>query len=317
MSSKKRNNLGGKGSQLISPCLQGHRGARGVYPENSLQSFAYAFEQGMDGVELDIAVTRDGQVVVTHDQRLNPDITRNRDGVWLISPTPRICELNLSQLYEYDTGQIRGGTKYASEFNQQIAVDNTRIPTLDEVIDLIEGYGDSKFFLNVEVKTSPDKPHETFSPKYVVGCLLEVLMKRGFDSRTIVQSFDWRVPHYVQHFAPTVATCYLTAQQPWFDTITSVGSVPSPWLGGISPKYADLRVPEMIAAVGGKHWGPYHRDITRDDILLAKQLGLFVMVWTVNDGEDMRRLLEWGIDGIISDYPKRLRKVASGLGLRH
>ena len=73
----------------------------------------------------------------------------------------------------------------------------------------------------------------------------------------------------------------------------------------------------MIAAVGGKHWGPYHRDITRDDILLAKQLGLFVMVWTVNDGEDMRRLLEWGIDGIISDYPKRLRKVASGLGLRH
>ena len=114
--------------------LQGHRGARGLLPENTLPSFARALEIGVDTLELDVGVTRDGVVVIHHDRRLNPDIARGPDGQWVSAPTPTIFSLLYEELQRYDVGRIRPGSEYARRFPHQTPIDGTRIPRLAQLL---------------------------------------------------------------------------------------------------------------------------------------------------------------------------------------
>ena len=123
--------------------VQGHRGARGLLPENTLPAFRKALELGVDTIECDMAVTKDGVVVVYHDQRLNPDITRGPDGKWLEKSTPTLHELTFAELQKYDVGRIRPGTKYAADFPDQVPADGTRIPRLAELFDLLKAAGNA------------------------------------------------------------------------------------------------------------------------------------------------------------------------------
>ena len=116
--------------------LQGHRGARGLAPENTLAGFARALEIGVTTLETDLAVTKDGVIVLSHDPVLNPDIVRGPDGQWLAAPGPAINSLTLAELKRYDVGRIKPGTKYAQQFAGQTPVDGQRIPTLAELFDL-------------------------------------------------------------------------------------------------------------------------------------------------------------------------------------
>src|SRR5215831_2778600 len=116
--------------------LQGHRGARGLAPENTLEAFATALKIGVTTLELDLGVSKDGVVVVSHDRVLNPDHTRGPDGEFLSGPGPRIHDLTLAELQTYDVGRLKPGTAYAAAFPQQRAVDGARIPTLSEVFSL-------------------------------------------------------------------------------------------------------------------------------------------------------------------------------------
>ena len=116
--------------------LQGHRGARGLAPENTLTAFQIALDLGVDTLECDMAITRDGVVVIYHDLRLNPDITRGPDGKWLDKPGPEISALTFEELQQYDVGRIKPGTDYARQFPEQKAVDGTRIPRLADLFDL-------------------------------------------------------------------------------------------------------------------------------------------------------------------------------------
>src|SRR5579872_4555556 len=113
--------------------LQGHRGARGLYPENTLAGFAGALAIGVDALELDVAMTADDVVVVTHDPTLNPDITRTSDGAWLTQRGPRIRSLRIDDLAHYDVGRIRPGSSYAALFPDQAPHDGARIPALSDV----------------------------------------------------------------------------------------------------------------------------------------------------------------------------------------
>src|SRR5580692_9855265 len=107
--------------------LQGHRGARGLFPENTLAGFAAALAIGVDSFELDVAVTADGVPVVSHDPALNPDIVRGPDGHWLTSRGPLIHTLSLAELEAFDVGRIRPGSAYAAEFPDQVPCDGARI----------------------------------------------------------------------------------------------------------------------------------------------------------------------------------------------
>jgi glycerophosphoryl diester phosphodiesterase len=293
--------------------LHGHRGARGLRPENTLPAFAAALSIGVDALELDVAVTRDGAVVVIHDRALNPAIVRAPDGAWLRGPMPFVHSLTFDEVTRYDVGRIDPASAYAREFPDQQAIDGLRIPTLDDVVGVVRASGNERVRLNVEIKSSPLAPEETLPPDRFAGAVIGTLRSLGFERRAIVQSFDWRVLQQVREIAPEVEVAHLTVQRPWMDTLCSDGT-PSLWTAGFDLRSAGS-VPLLVTEAGGARWAPYHEDLTPDDLDEAHALGLEVLVWTVNDPERMRELIDLGIDAIITDYPDRLRKVMLAMGL--
>jgi glycerophosphoryl diester phosphodiesterase len=294
--------------------LQGHRGARGLAPENTLPGFARALQIGVSTLELDVGVTRDGIVVVHHDLRLNPDIARGPDGRWLRAPTPAIHELSFHNLQRYDVGRIRPGSDYSRRFPRQRRMDGVRIPALDSLFDLSRHAGHPGVRFNIETKISPLAPADTLPPDAFARALIGAVRAAGMQERVTVQSFDWRTLATVQHEAPEIGTVYLSAQRDWLDNIGVGQAAGSPWTAGV--QYSDHgSVPRMVKAAGGRVWSPYFGDLTRDLIAEAKSLGLKVVAWTVNDRAEMERLIEWNVDGIITDYPDLLRETLGDRGL--
>ena len=251
--------------------VQGHRGARGLLPENTLPAFQRALELGVDTLELDCGVTKDGVVVVHHDRRLNPDVARGPDGKWLGSPAPTIRSLTYAELQRYDVGRLRPGSEYSRRFPHQQAMDGTRIPRLSEVLKL-----KSKF--NIETKLIPGATEETVGPEEFARLLIAEIRKAK--ATATIQSFDWRTLKVVEREAPEIPTVYLTE----------------------SPE-AD---PQTVRSAGGKTWSPNFKDLTQRKMTIAKSLGLRVVAWTVNEPADIAAALDSGIDGIISDYPDRV-----------
>ena len=142
--------------------LQGHRGARGLAPENTLPAFERALDIGVTTLELDIGVTADGVVVIHHDPYLNPAITRDAGGQWLVgSKGPLIKTLTLAQLQAYDVGRINPETPYARTFDAQQARDGTRIPTLASLFDRVKALGANEVRFNIETKINPGRSRTT------------------------------------------------------------------------------------------------------------------------------------------------------------
>jgi len=294
--------------------LQGHRGARGLLPENTLPAFARALSIGVTTLELDIAITRDGVVVVSHDATLNPDITREPDGQWLQRNDVAIHALTFAELQQYDVGRIRPLSAYARRFPQQQAVDGTRIPRLADVFALVQRAANDRVRFNIETKISPEHPQRTLPPAEFARALIALVREAKLESRVTIQSFDWRTLQVVQREAPQIATVYLTAQQSWQDNIRARDKS-SPWTAGLHVRDYGDSLPKLVKAAGGAVWSPYYSEVTPAALREAQLLGLKVVVWTVNEPHDIARMVELGVDGVISDYPDRLRRIAAERGL--
>lgn len=295
--------------------LQGHRGARGLAPENTLPAFAKALSLGVTTLEMDAAVTHDHVVVISHDARLNPDLTRDHEGGWIAAPGPPIRALSLTQLRTYDVGRMRPGSEYAGRFPAQVPVDGTHIPTLAEVIQLAHRAGNERVRFNVETKIDPGAPELTLDPAAFADALVRTLRDGRVSTRATVQSFDWRTLQRVQAIAPEIGTVYLSAQRAWQDNLQAGRIGPSPWTAGFDIDAYGGSPPRLVQAAGGRIWSPYWEDAPPARIDEAHALGLRVIVWTVNDARVMRELIEAGVDGIITDYPDRLREVMAEMGL--
>ena len=294
--------------------LQGHRGARGLAPENTLPGFARALEIGVSTLELDVGVTRDGIVVIHHGTRLNPDIARGPDGRWLRAPTPAIHALSFHDLQRYDVGRMRPGSDYSRRFPVQRRMDGVRIPALDSLFELSRHAGHPGVRFNIETKISPLAPGDTLPPEAFARAVIGAVRAAGMEDRVTLQSFDWRTLATVQREAPEIGTAHLSAQREWLDNISVGQAAGSPWTAGV--QHADHgSVPRMVKAAGGRVWSPYFGDLRRDLLAEAKSLGLKIVAWTVNDRADMERLIEWNVDGIITDYPNLLRDVLGERGL--
>lgn len=293
--------------------LQGHRGARGLAPENTLVAFARALSLGVTTLELDTGVTRDGVVVVSHDSTLNPDITRRPDGTWLEPPGPAIFSLTRAELLRYDVGRLRPGTPYAGNFPDQVPVDGTRIPTLREVYALARKAGNAAVRFNVETKMDPGRPDETPTPDAFADAVLAVAREAGALDRTSIQSFDWRTLLRVQKVAPAVETCYLSEQSG--DQIRAGRPGGSPWLAGFDVDDFGGSVPRLVQAAGGRCWSPSFRDLRAETLAEARRLGLRVVPWTVNRPEDLAAILALGVDGLISDRPDLARRAMQVKGM--
>ena len=299
--------------------LQGHRGARGLMPENTLPAFAKALEIGVTTLELDTLVTKDGVVVITHDAMLNPDLVRLPGGKWLEAPVnigPSIFSLTFAELQQYDVGRLKPGTKYAERYPQQLAVDGTRVPRLAELFAQVRQSGNERVRFNIETKISPFERDATPGPEAFVDALLDVITAEKMRSRVTIQSFDWRTLKIVQQRAPDIPTVYLSAQQKFLDTINAEGREGSAWTAGLNVREFGGSVARMVKAAGGAVWAPYFGDIDQAKVLDAQALGLKVIVWTVNSAADIERMLDWKVDGIISDYPNRVREAMKKRGMK-
>ena len=289
--------------------LQGHRGARGLAPENTLAAFETARAVGLSTLELDLAMTRDDVLVVSHNRRLNPDHTRGPDGKFLETEGPAIRSLTLAELQRYDVGRLKPGTAYAADFPEQRAIDGTRIPALTELFDMVKRLGADHVRFNIETKVTPSSGAETPDPDTFAAALAKAVREAGLTVRVSLQSFDWRTLAAMRSIAPEIERVCLTVEALNFDSVRRGEPGPSPWLAGLDIGDFAGSVPRLVAAAGCSTWSPLYRNAKPDDVAAAKALGLKVIPWTVNERSDMERLIALGVDGIITDYPDRLRAV--------
>lgn len=289
--------------------LQGHRGARGLRPENTLAAFAHALSIGVTTLELDTAVTKDGVVVVSHDSELNPDITRDASGGWLERVGPAIFSLTWAEVLTYDVGRAKPGSLHAARFKDQVPKDGERIPRLSDLFALVRKSGNAAIRFNIETKLDPRTPEATPSPAAFAEAVVREIRRGGMEDRSTIQSFDWSTLRVVNGIAPRIPTVCLTTQKGSDDNIGLGRPGPSPWLGGLDAMEFGGSVPRLVKAAGGEVWSPDHEDLSVSTLAESHRLGLLVIPWTVNDPVDMVRLIEWGVDGLISDHPDLLRKV--------
>ena len=290
--------------------LQGHRGARGVAPENTLAGFRQALAAGVTTLELDVGITADGHVVIAHDPRLNPDLTRDAGGAWLAAAGPALHALTLAELQRHDVGRIRPGTRYAETFAEQRPADGERVPTLAALFELVRAGGHDRVRFNIETKLTPLAPELTPDPEAFVRALLEVVQNHGMAGRVMVQSFDWRSLRAVQRLAPGLPIAALTARLPAIDNLGD-----SRWTAGLRLEDHGGSVPRLVRALGAPIWSPFHGHLTEEQLREAHALGLQVIPWTVNEPAQIERLIGWGVDGLISDHPGRVREAMAGRGM--
>lgn len=289
--------------------LQGHRGARGLAPENTLAGFERALAIGVTTIELDVVLSAEGVPVVSHDTAPNPDITRDADGRWLQSRGEPFVRRPLSDILALDVGRIHPASRYARTFADQAPADGERIPTLAAVFERVRRLGADHVRFNIETKLNPTQPDASPDPEAFARAVIEVVRGHGLARRTTIQSFDWRTLQAVQRLAPDIGVVHLTAQQDGFDTLAD-----GRWTAGLRLAAAG-DAPGLVAAAGGKVWSPNHRDVSRHLLERARTLGLRTIPWTVNDVPDMERLIDWGVDGLITDRPDRLRQVMQQRGM--
>ena len=295
--------------------LEGHRGTRGLAPENTLAAFRRALEIGVTTIETDMAVTKDDVVVISHNPSLNPDLVRDSAGHWLASPGPPIRSLTLSELRRYDIGRINPISQYARQFPNQQAVDGERFPKLSDLFDLAKASGKPVRF-NIETKITPTSGSNTPDPATFASLVIAAVRAAGVSDRVTVQSFDWRTLIEVKRIAPEIETSCLTIQTQNDDTVRQgPDGGPSPWHAGLALRDHGGSLPALVKAAGCGVWSMFWRNLTAKDLADARALGIKVLPWTVNERTDMRMLIDLGVDGIISDYPDRLREVMSEKGM--
>jgi glycerophosphoryl diester phosphodiesterase len=257
--------------------VHGHRGARAVRPENTLLAFEYAVEIGVDVLELDMAVTRDNVVVVSHDLEMNRKICRGPEG-----PTA-IRQLTLQQIKEWDCGSSRNPS-----FPRQQTVPGTPVPTLDEVFSLAPG---GTFEFNIETKTDRKRPELTPSPEEFVGLVVEAIRRHKLEKRVIVQSFDFRTLHELKKRAPEIRRSALYA--------------------GLPKDFVKI-AQEADAPIVSPVW----QIVTKGKVAKAHEAGLQVVPWTANSESAWKKLVEADVDAIISDDPAALIEYLKARGRR-
>lgn len=250
--------------------VEGHRGARWVLPENTIPALHHAMEMGADVLEMDLAVTRDNVLVLSHDPVMNPAICKGPEGMSRV-----IRELTLAELKQYDCGWAPNPA-----FPAQQALPGTRMPTLEEVFQEfadIEG-----FDFNIETKIDPSKPELTPSPEEFSRLLVDIIRKYKMEKRVIVQSFDFRTLHAVKKLAPELRRSALLGMgdESFLETAKRAGDAP------------------IVS--------PHFRLVTPAKVKQAQAAGLKIVAWTANTPAEWQPLIDAGVDSIITDNPQGL-----------
>lgn len=298
--------------------LEAHRGGRDVRPENTLYSYAYAIELGATSIECDMQLTKDGQIVMSHNPILNSDITRDENGNYIENNKYDIRLMTVDELKKFDVGVMdpNCGEYYDLHGKTQFTYD-AKIPTLEELMQLIQSYGDKNIVLNIETKSYPDPASAGYKnnadPKKFVEVFNNIVKKYDMEDRVVLQSFDWQTLIEMKKLNPNISTSALWQEQPSWgrdsESLRRYEKKKSPWLGGLDIKDYQGNPVKAAHAIGADIISPYYTEISKQDVDEAHSLGMKIVPWTVNNEKDMNMLLDMGVDGIISDKPWLLKQV--------
>ncbi|WP_144672922.1 glycerophosphodiester phosphodiesterase family protein [Arthrobacter sp. U41] len=292
--------------------LQSHRGGRGEWTEESLAAFSNSLKLGVTTLELDTHLTADGKVIVWHDDTIQADKCQDTapaapgDAAFPYVGD-RVAELSLAQIKTLDCGftQLKG-------YPEQDVIEGNRIAELKDVFQLVRDAGAKKVRFNVETKVEDGKSGGEGMVALTTAVVAEI-QASGMADRTTVQSFDWSSLNLTKEIAPELPLVALSSGDAWLE-VGQPGA--SANLGGIDIDTYGGSLAKAAAAQGYDAVSPAFRSVTPGMITEAHELGLPVVPWTVNTTADMTRLMDLGVDGIITDYPSRLRTVMEDRGLK-
>ncbi len=279
--------------------LQGHRGARGLAPENTWPAFEIALQKGMNVLELDTVLTAEGDLVIHHDTDTNPKICRNGDGSAMESKPVR--QLTVAQLKQLDCGVLKHG-----DFSEQVPRPGTRLITLSEFFRAVKEYEKKNksalpVMFNIEAKFPKGAAPDAAELRLFAATLLKQIKEAGVEKRTTLQSFRIEILPVIKELNPAMRTSALFEPSKWQGLRMYLG------LGsGIRRDIIDAAVAARADIIS-----PYKLYANNDFVRDAHARGLAVIPWTVNDPSEIEALLARGVDGIISDYPDRLAAVWS------
>ena len=288
--------------------IYGHRGARGDLPENTLDSFKYLFENNINAYETDILISKDLIPVITHDFRLDPSFTKDEEGDWITDENIKIFDLTYNEISKFDVGSLNKLTRYGRRFLNQRSLENQKIPKLSELLELSSKNLSQASIINLEIKSTPDEKNLTPGPKEMVQIVLNDIKKSNLQDKIIISSFDWRILREVKNQSPEISRAYLTFQQEKGMKIKKTIYSKSPWIDHI-PLTIVYDLPKIIKELGGSAWHPYYKDINKKAVKDAHDYNLPVNVWTVNDEYNMLKMIEYEVDGIMTDYPLKLKEL--------
>ncbi len=255
---------------------QGHRGARGLYPENTVGAMEEALKfKAVTTLELDVVVSKDKKIIVSHEPWMSEEICSDKKGVRVKGRTQNLYQMTAAQIAEFDCGTLPH-----PRFPEQKKVRSTK-PTLEEVLDRVKS---KSINFNIEIKSTVEDERDGFQPdvKAFSDLVVAAVKRRLPVERFTLQSFDWRVLRYLRSAHPDVRLVALLE-------------------GAIDPEkvFKDLGFAPAV-------FSPYYKDLTRAHVEAFHRRGVKVIPWTVNETREMTELVNLGVDGIITDYPNRI-----------
>ena len=304
--------------------MEFHRGGRDARPENTLYSYQYSLEKGALTIECDMQLTADGQIVMSHNPALNPDITTDSAGKRIEGHDHYIHDMTLREVQSFNVGRMDPSIEYYDLHGRTQVQTDAFIPSLRQMFELVRDSGNEEIRMSIEAKAYPDPALGTRfgkNPDYdkLLEEFLSLVNEFGFRDRVILQSFDWLVLVKMKELDPGIRTIALYSEQPswgvpegitlWLDR-----DEPSPWLGGIDIRDFDGDPVRAAHSLGIDDVSPYFKEITKELTDEAHELGMRVVPWTVSFTDDFETMYEMGVDGIITDRPWVLREFLEGKG---
>ncbi|MFW6027819.1 MAG: glycerophosphodiester phosphodiesterase [bacterium] len=288
---------------MTMPMIVAHRGGAGLRPENTLAACARALGTGADGIEIDVRLSREGEVIVFHDAVPDPRHVRAEGGRRLSGEPPRVRELSLHELRMFDVGYPRA--------EGAAPVPGECIPSLGELLGFLNGQS-RKPLLLIELKTDFDTA-SPLDPAGLTDAVLAVLAAQAGETPFRLMSFDWRCLTHAMNSLSAERCVFLTA--PGYGE-SGAGAGDAPWFAGHPPARYGGSAVQAISALGGRHWGPHHAGLEAHSVIEAHEAGIKVAAWTVNEPRHLMRMQAFGVDYIVTDYPDRAMTVRN-MARRH
>lgn len=264
--------------------IQGHRGCRGLLPENTIPAFLQALALGVTTLELDVVITRDKVVVVSHEAFLNHEICSDLSGNRILEVEERnfnIYNMDFQELIQFDCGLLNH-PRFPNQKNIPVSK-----PSLQEMITECEQYAFKENRIapnyNIEIKRTKDGDHD-YHPDYIefTDLVVEQIRQSAIENRTTIQCFDLEVLQYLKENYPNQKQVLLIHND----------------------KSIDENIDELRHLPHA--YSPYFELINNHTVKFCKQNNIKLIPWTVNETTDMKRLISMEVDGIITDYPDRL-----------